>query len=389
MASRADLAGKRGIKPDHLNPQVPQPFEYGSVEKVLRTVVAAVEARCGAVILRDAENHSPSMVVSCGPFPTLNRGMTVARWVANHGEPLALETRQQASPVPGLTVDAAEELPLICVPIQSKDGTLGALQANVSSLAGDEDISHKLRTLRLAADFVGCILENARLHRELQQKEKDVTRLVKTSIKAQEAERERICLEVHDGVAQTLASAFQYLQTLENTPLYQMPEAKQLVTRAVGLVRQAIQEARDVINSLTPATLRDLGLVATLRQELKQFEAETGRKVEFESNLPRLSRDTEIALYRIVHEAVTNVKKHAHSRRMRIQLGHGEDRLIAQVKDWGVGFDVRQHDLAAASHGTGLFSMRKRAELLGGSCQVHSALGKGTLVQVEVPAPDQ
>jgi len=356
-----------------------------SVENALRSALEAVAARWGAVALVDGQDGSLQKVASWGPFPTLRRGMTVARWVASRGKPLALETHQQALQVPGLLIDRREELPLICVPIRSGDGVLGALQANVPSFAGDEDVSHKLRTLELAADLLGCILDNAALQQELQEKEKDVIRLAKASIDAQETERERICLEVHDGVAQTLASAFQYLQALENTPLYQMPEAKQLITRAVALIRQAIQEARDVIESLTPATLRDLGLVVTLRQELKQFEKETGCKVEFEADWPRLAKDTEIALYRIVHEAVANVRKHSNSRRMRIELSGTDGRLVAQVKDWGVGFNLKQHDLAATSQSTGLFSMRKRAELLGGTCAIRSTPGKGTEVRVEVP----
>jgi len=311
--------------------------------------------------------------------------MAVARWVVSRGKPLALETRRQALQVTGLVIDRREQLPLLCVPIESRDGVLGALQANVPSFAGDEDASHKLHSLKLAADLVSSILENARLERELQEKEKDVTRLLKASIDAQETERERICLEVHDGVAQTLVSAFQYLQALENTPLYQMPEAKQRITRATGLLRQAIQEARDVINSLTPATLRDLGLVATLRQELRQFQKETGCKVEFEANWPRLAKDTEVALYRILHEAAANVRKHANSRRMRIELSREADRLVAEVKDWGCGFDLKKHDLRDTGHSAGLFSMRKRAELLGGTCDIRSALGKGTEVRIEVP----
>jgi len=365
-------------------PNALEPSSHASVEKVLRSAVEAVEARCGAVTLVDASNHSLSRVASWGPFPPLKGGMTVARWVASRGEPLTLQTRQQASRVPGLVIDRGQELPLICVPIESRDGVLGALQANVPSFAGDGDASHKLHTLELAADLVGCILQNAELEQELQEKEKDVTRLVKASIDAQEAEREWICLEVHDGVAQTLVSAFQYLQALENTPLYQMPEAKQRITRATGLVRQAIQEARDVINSLTPATLRDLGLVATLRQELRQFQKETGCKVEFEASWPRLAKDTEVSLYRILHEAATNVRKHANSRRLRIELTRETDRLVARVKDWGVGFNLKQHDLAAG-HSAGLFSMRKRAELLGGTCDIRTAPAKGTEVRVEVP----
>jgi signal transduction histidine kinase len=158
-----------------------------------------------------------------------------------------------------------------------------------------------------------------------------------------------------------------------------------MMGRTVALVRQAIQEAREVINSLTPATLSDLGLVRTLRQELKQFEKDTGCKVEFEVDWPRLPQDTEIALYRIVHEAVANVRKHANSQKMRIELSHLPDRLVALIKDWGVGFDPSQQELIPTRHSAGLFSMHKRAELLGGTCDVNSAPGQGTEIKVEVP----
>jgi len=371
--------------PNGVDPGPSESSLHPWLQNTLRSAAEAVGARCAAVAFVGNGSHCLSRVASWGPFPARKGGMAVARWVAAQGKPLALETRQQASHVPGLVIHRGEELPLICVPIESRDGVLGALQANVPSFGDDEDVSHKLHTLKLAAHVVGCILENARLEEKLQEKEEDVTRLVKANIHAQEAERERVCLEVHDGVAQTLVSAFQHLQALENTPLYQMPEAKQLITRAAALVRQAIQEAREVINSLTPASLRDLGLVATLRQEVRQFERDTGCRVELEANWPRLAKDTEVALYRIAHEALTNVRKHANARRMRISLSQEEHRLVVQVKDCGVGFDLTKHDMATTNQGTGLFSMRKRAELLGGTCAIRSALGGGTEVRVEVP----
>lgn len=365
----------------HTSGTSPHPW----LERVLGSAAEAVGARCAAVAFVGNGSHRLSRVASWGPFPALKGGMAVARWVAAQGKPLALETFQQALQVPGLVIHRGEQLPLICVPIESRDRVLGALQANVPSFGDHEDVSHKLLTLELAAHLVGCILENARLEEKLQEKEEDVTRLVKGNIHAQEAERERVCLEVHDGVAQTLVSAFQHLQALEDTPLYQMPEAKQLITRAAALVRQAIQEAREIVNSLTPASLRDLGLVATLRQEVRQFEIDTGCRVELEANWPRLAKDSEVALYRIAHEALTNIRRHANARRMRISLSQEEHRLVVHVKDWGRGFDLKQRDLSATDHGTGLFSMRKRAELLGGICVIRSALGRGTEVRVEVP----
>jgi two-component system sensor histidine kinase DegS len=258
---------------------------------------------------------------------------------------------------------------------------------NVPALSGDKDLPQKLHVLKLAATSIGCLLENGRLRQEVQEKEAYVMRLVSSTIEVQESERERICLEVHDGVGQTLVAAFQHLQALQSILPPQESQTRQMVSRTVALVRQAIQEAREVINSLTPATLSGLGLVSTLRQELKEFENDTGCKVEFEAAWPRLPQETEIALYRIVHEAVTNVRKHANSQKMRIELSRLPDRLVALIKDWGVGFDLSQQEAIPTRHSAGLFSLRKRAELLGGACEVRSTPGQGTEIKVEVPLP--
>jgi signal transduction histidine kinase len=361
------------------------PLAAGSmeIEDVVRSVMELAEAISGAVALMDAKTNSLSWVVSSGLSLPLDQEIT--RWVAAHGEPVALETCEQALQIPGLVLDGGGALPVICVPVRNNGKGVGALQASFPSSSGGKDFSQRLKILQLAADFVGSIIGDVELRHELQEKEEHVRNMVKATIDAQEAERQRVCMEVHDGVTQTLASAFQYLQAFENTPLSQMPQAKHLVTRAVALVRQAIQEAREVTNSLTPATLNDLGLVATLRQELKQLEAETRCKVEFKADWFRLPKDTETALYRIVHEAITNIRKHARSERIRIELRRTRDHLQVLVKDWGVGFDSRLWEQAAIRQGAGLFSMRKRAELLAGTCEVYSKPGQGTEVRVEVP----
>lgn len=226
-------------------------------------------------------------------------------------------------------------------------------------------------------------LEIESLERELRAKEEQVRELIRDTLDAQEAERERICLEVHDGVTQTLASAFQYLQTLETTSL-EASDARQLLLKASTLVKQAIQESREVINSLRPATLRDLGLVATLRQELQQLEREARWKVDFKSDAIRLPEDVETGLYRIIREAITNARKHADTKRLGISITSADDRVKVEVRDWGVGFSYNPRDIWSR-RGTGLLSMRKRAEILQGACHIQSVLGQGTMVSVEIP----
>ncbi|MDO8568689.1 MAG: sensor histidine kinase, partial [Dehalococcoidales bacterium] len=157
--------------------------------------------------------------------------------------------------------------------------------------------------------------------------------------------------------------------------------------RAGALLRQAIQESREVVNSLQPASLRDLGLVATLRQELRQLEQESmGWKVVFIAPPPRggLTRDMETGLYRIIREAITNARKHAETDRLSVSVTSTDDRLKVEVRDWGKGFNYSPQDMSIRP-GTGLLSMRKRAELLQGTFDLESSPGHGTTVRVELP----
>ena len=210
-----------------------------------------------------------------------------------------------------------------------------------------------------------------------------------STIKIQETEREHVILEVHDGLAQTLASAFQCLQTIDQIarPHFdQHQDLNQLFTRAVGLIKQAIQETREIINGVIPATLDEYGLVLTLQQELKQFGEETGCHVEFCSSAwPNLPRHVEFAVYRIIHEAVNNIRKHAQSSRLEVEMSQKRRRLLIRVKDWGIGFIPDKLEPSSLNRSLGLLSMRRRAELLGGTFKINSALGKGTEIRVDIP----
>jgi len=233
------------------------------------------------------------------------------------------------------------------------------------------------------------VAENAKLQSKLGDGEEQISSLVRTTLDAQEAERERICLDVHDGVAQTLASAFQYLQAFNSTPDTQISQARHLTSKASSLVKQAIQEAREMINSLQPAALGRLGLVSTLRQEMHELSTVTGWKIDFAADSFRLSKDTEIALYRIMHEALTNIRKHANTNHISLELRQSDKEVIAQVKDFGVGFELKPSWSWASQRGTGLLSMQRRAELVGGACHIESSRGQGTTVTVKIPVVEE
>jgi len=260
------------------------------------------------------------------------------------------------------------------------NGTISDVLAVWSPNLSEEDVP----MMTASANQMAITVENARLRRKLREGEEQISSLVRTTLDAQEAERERICLEVHDGVTQTLASAFQYLQAFDSTPDAEIREARHLTGKASSLVKQAIQESREVINSLQPAALGRLGLVSTLRQEMHDLSREAGWKIDFQADSFRLGKDVEIALYRIIHEALANVRKHGETNYVSVELRQSDKEIIAQVRDWGAGFELKPSWSWASRQGTGLLSMQRRAELVGGECNIESSPGQGTTVTVKV-----
>ena len=357
-----------------------------SVREIVRSILEAVQAKYGVVSLLSDENGSLQSYVSYGSPIKQGTDMSVAHWVATHAQSLALETQEEGLLVPDLVISKSEKLPLICVPIQVNSTAIGALQSNFISVAGREELLRKQHFLKLAVDLIGHVIENATLRRKLQETKELVRNAYNISFEIQERERERIILEVHDGIAQTLASAFQHLQTVDNIGGLREEHSRQFFVRAMGLIRQAIQETRAVINSITPATLDMLGLVPTLRQELKQFEKEAGCRVKFQSaTWPNLPRYMEFAIYRVIREAITNVRKHAKSPKLEVELRQEPERLVIRVKDWGIGFIPDKEELSSSNRSMGLLSMRRRVEFLGGTFNINSSLGKGTEIIADIP----
>lgn len=202
-------------------------------------------------------------------------------------------------------------------------------------------------------------------------------------VQAQEEELERLAYEIHDRLAQTVVSVFQDLRTLGRLT-HDSPEARRAVIRGSKALKQALREARAIMDDLSPPQLEKRGLPLLVGDMIREFERDSGCETEATLLCPeRLPRQTEVVLYRILHEAIVNVQRHARATKVKVSLTCKVNGVEAEVVDNGVGFDT-----TAALDGrraTGLLSMRRRAEFAGGVCRLESQPGKGTRVSVQIP----
>jgi len=204
-------------------------------------------------------------------------------------------------------------------------------------------------------------------------------------LKAQEEERSRIALELHDDVSQQAVALAIDLQRINDSP---PATAQKILHDAQTRVKSLLKSVHDLSHRLHPANLRLVGLLAALGQ-LQRDLSRPGVMITVSSEnvAAILPDDIALCLYRIAQEAIQNAIKHSGARNIRVQLKGEKDAIALNVTDDGAGFDVD----AAAGKGLGLISMHERAESVGGTLRVASGKGAGTRLQVTVPfrAPHQ
>ncbi|WP_432172771.1 HAMP domain-containing sensor histidine kinase [Streptomyces sp. Tue6028] len=187
---------------------------------------------------------------------------------------------------------------------------------------------------------------------------------------AQEAERRRIAQELHDEVGQSMTAILLGLKRAADdapAPLREELQEMQEITR------ESLDEVRRLVRRLRPGVLDDLGLVSALTSLTEDFATHTGLQVtrRFSADLPALAPETELVLYRVAQESLTNVARHADGQRVTVALCHTDDTVVLTVTDDGSG-------IQAPREGAGIRGMRERTLLIGGSLEVAPAPGTST-----------
>jgi two-component system NarL family sensor kinase len=206
--------------------------------------------------------------------------------------------------------------------------------------------------------------------------------LLNTTMTAQEKERKRIAVELHDGLGGLLSTIKLNLDTYSNK-LQKKPERDELI-HSISMLDEVCADLRTISHNMMPGVLMKMGLIAATKDFVGKVNGAGNLKIHFEAHelFQRLEETTEIALFRVIQEATNNMIKHADASKAGIQfIGH-EDMLTVMIEDNGKGFEIEKVN---QQHGMGLKSIESRISYLGGKVTIDSYPEKGTCLIIEVP----
>ncbi len=207
--------------------------------------------------------------------------------------------------------------------------------------------------------------------------------LLRQLIELHERDRKVLAFELHDGFAQQLTGAMMSLEVASRMMAATPEKATVPLKDSMRLLRESIEESRRLVSGLCPPVLDQFGIVAAIEHLVGLNHCDEQLAIEFvtRGRARRLAAPLENAVFRIVQETLTNIRRHSGSRKAVVELRFDDQSVSAEVRDWGAGFDLG----SVCEDCFGLRGIRERARLLGGQAEIVSTPGEGTVVQVCLP----
>ncbi|MBI2832756.1 MAG: sensor histidine kinase [Chloroflexi bacterium] len=249
------------------------------------------------------------------------------------------------------------------------------------TLSVQATVTNILFTLVPMVVVVSTRLEIRRRKKEqtmLAQKERDRQAYMKQIFKAEDDERRRVAQELHDDTIQTLLVAANYAETLSSCDMTTVRDGSE---RIKDTLLGVVEDLRRLTLDLSPSILDNLGLVPALRWSAVRLGQETGMEIDVtvEGEPRRLGPENDVNVFRIIQEALNNVRRHSGASKIKLDVRFTRDSLEIIVKDNGKGFNMPERLSEYSSQGRlGLIGMRQRARFLGGTLSIHSNPGEGT-----------
>ena len=362
----------------------------------LDNVLEIVNGAIGGILLLDKETGKLYYRVQRGLSAKyaeemrMSPGEGVAGTVAQTGKPMVLEDiSRDPRAVRRDLVDAEGLRGFVSFPLKTRDKVLGVMNiaSNEVGRFGADDVS----LLASVGDYLGSAIEQARLYERLKRAGERYRALLQHALAAQEQERKRIARELHDETSQALTSL-----TLSLQAIIEMAEQKgirdaELMDRLRKTHAYTVHAGGEVVQlmkELRPTLLDELGMPAAIHRYAKDTLQARGISLsaEFKGMEERLPPEVEVTLFRVAQGAIGNILEHSEARNATITLECSASECRLRIEDDGQGFDVSKiTQVDSSGRGAGLFTMKERVGLVGGSCRVQSRSGQGTRVLVKVP----
>jgi len=362
----------------------------------LDSVLRIMNGTVGGILLIDEQTQTLSYRVYRGLSDKyaqemrLKMGEGVAGRVAQSAKSVLLEdisTDPRAASPDLVSMEGLKAF--VSVPLRSKDAVLGVL--NVASHLPRRFTKDDMHLLHAIGDQVGVAIEEAELYDRLRKERQNYQRLARHMLIAQEDERARVARELHDETSQSLTGLslnMQAILSIAKTSDFGDAAFKAKLEKAYNITNQLNSEISKIMKSLRPTALDSLGLGPAVHQYAESRLQAVGINVSVQTTgmEQRLPKEVEFALYRIAQGAIANVAWHSKARNAVINLRLTSDEFVMEIEDDGQGFDASKPiQVDESGHGRGLLSMKERASLLGGVCDIQSQPGKGTRIKVRVP----
>jgi PAS domain S-box-containing protein len=266
-----------------------------------------------------------------------------------------------------------------CAPLtlryRHQDGSWRTIQASARNFLADPSVNAIVVLTRDVTEQIAAETSLTRANVELRQ-------LSQQLILAQEKERSRIALALHEDVQQILVGLRMTMEPERQAPTHQLPRER--VDTWIGWVQQALDHLHALTIALRAPVIGDLGLAAELRAYAERLPLADNQDIHVEilTDIGRLAPAVELACFRIVQESLANAIRHSRAMHLQVRLQKTGHDLCISVTDDGDGFDLNAARARAVETGTiGLLSMRERAAMAGGLLEVKSTLGYGTQVR--------
>lgn len=347
------------------------------LNKTLGLVMNYMKVEAGEIFLLEEDKTTLRMVLHRGQaaeaFWTrniFNIGDGYVGMVAQSRQPLISNNLSNETNFLRDAVVKAGFQQIVSIPLISVDNMMGVMSIATRNTAPFDERSVQLLTA--VGAWAGLAIENARLH-------SNARRLAVLE------ERDRIGMDLHDGIIQSIYGVGLALEGVQLTLSEDPQVAREQITRAIGGLNQAIRDIRAYILDLRPRQLGTEGLLGGIRRLITEYRANTFSEVHFtapDSDLKELTQAQSLTLFHICQEALANAAKHAKAKNVQVSLWTTDERALMEIRDDGKGFDF---DPKHAFIGHGLANMQTRARSSGGDIDISSVAGEGTTIMVWVP----